>query len=122
MADHVEQAGSRASWALSSVMAGQHFLSDAVRDGPADPAARAHRRGGGAMRVGTGVLLLPLLNPLQVAEEIATLDAITGGRAVLGVGIGYRDVELAGFGVTASRRRSSRRSSTSSSACSPARR
>ena len=52
------------------------------------------------MTIGPGVLLLPLLNPLQVAEEIATLDAITGGRVALGVGIGYRDVELAGFGVT----------------------
>ena len=40
-----------------------------------------------------------LLNPVEVAENAATLDAIAGGRFVLGVGIGYRAVENAAFGV-----------------------
>lgn len=48
----------------------------------------------GSMRIKTSVLLLPLLNPVEVAENIATLDHITHGRLLLGVAIGYREKEL----------------------------
>ena len=51
------------------------------------------------LRLNAGVLLLPLLSPLHVAEEFATLDVITNGRIILGVGLGYRDVEFKAFGV-----------------------
>ena len=50
------------------------------------------------MRVGAGILLLPLLNPVEVAEQAATLDVVTGGRFVLGVGLGYRVEDTAAFG------------------------
>jgi alkanesulfonate monooxygenase SsuD/methylene tetrahydromethanopterin reductase-like flavin-dependent oxidoreductase (luciferase family) len=53
----------------------------------------------GDMRVGAGILLLPLLNPVEVAEHAATLDVVTGGRFVLGVGLGYRAEENAALGV-----------------------
>jgi alkanesulfonate monooxygenase SsuD/methylene tetrahydromethanopterin reductase-like flavin-dependent oxidoreductase (luciferase family) len=55
------------------------------------------------MTVGTAILLLTLLNPVEVAENAATLDAIAGGRFVLGVGFGYREVENAAFGVARGR-------------------
>ena len=58
------------------------------------------------MQLVTGVLLLPLLHPVQLAEELATLDALSGGRLVVGVGQGYRDVEFDAFGVDRSERRS----------------
>jgi alkanesulfonate monooxygenase SsuD/methylene tetrahydromethanopterin reductase-like flavin-dependent oxidoreductase (luciferase family) len=45
------------------------------------------------MTVGTGVILLPLHHPVTLAEELATLDVVTGGRLVVGLGLGYRDVE-----------------------------
>ena len=51
------------------------------------------------MTMGTSVMLLPMLNPLDVAEQVATLDAITGGRFILGAGLGYREAELRGAGV-----------------------
>jgi len=54
----------------------------------------------GAMRVKTSMLLLPLLNPVDVAENAATLDHITHGRLDLGVAIGYREAELAAAGLT----------------------
>ena len=38
----------------------------------------------------TSVLLLPLLNPVDVAEQAATLDHIAEGRFILGIGLGYR--------------------------------
>ena len=51
------------------------------------------------MRMGTAVLLLPMLNPVLLAEEAATLDQLTDGKFVLGVGLGYRDGEFAAMGI-----------------------
>jgi alkanesulfonate monooxygenase SsuD/methylene tetrahydromethanopterin reductase-like flavin-dependent oxidoreductase (luciferase family) len=51
------------------------------------------------MRMGTAVLLLPMLNPVLLAEEAATLDHLTDGKFVLGVGLGYRDSEFAAMGI-----------------------
>lgn len=48
----------------------------------------------GTMRLKTSVLLLPLLNAVEAAENIATLDYLTHGRLTLGVAIGYREEEL----------------------------
>ncbi len=53
----------------------------------------------GDMEIGTDVLLLPLYHPVHVAEMVATLDQICGGRFSLGVGLGYRDVESDSVGV-----------------------
>ncbi|HSX79092.1 MAG TPA: LLM class flavin-dependent oxidoreductase, partial [Candidatus Saccharimonadia bacterium] len=53
----------------------------------------------GTMRLKTSVLLLPLLNPVEVAENIATLDHITHGRLDLGVALGYREEELQAVGL-----------------------
>lgn len=53
----------------------------------------------GSMQVGTGILLLPFFHPIQIAEEFATLDQLSGGRMILGVGAGYRDNEFKAFGV-----------------------
>jgi alkanesulfonate monooxygenase SsuD/methylene tetrahydromethanopterin reductase-like flavin-dependent oxidoreductase (luciferase family) len=46
----------------------------------------------------TGVLLTPLLNPVQVAEDVATLDHICRGRLIFGVGLGYRPEEFEAAG------------------------
>ena len=54
----------------------------------------------GEMRLMTGIVLLPLHNPLQMAEDVATLDQITKGRVVFGVGLGYRETELEAAGAT----------------------
>jgi alkanesulfonate monooxygenase SsuD/methylene tetrahydromethanopterin reductase-like flavin-dependent oxidoreductase (luciferase family) len=56
------------------------------------------------LRLNAGVLLLPLYSPLHVAEEFATLDVISRGKIILGVGLGYRDVEFKAFGVPRSQR------------------
>lgn len=53
----------------------------------------------GEMRVGTGILLLNLHNPVYTAETIATLDVLAKGNFIFGVGLGYRDVEFDAFKV-----------------------
>jgi alkanesulfonate monooxygenase SsuD/methylene tetrahydromethanopterin reductase-like flavin-dependent oxidoreductase (luciferase family) len=54
----------------------------------------------GRIRLKTSMLLLPLLNPVDVAENVVTLDHITHGRLDVGVAIGYREKELASAGLT----------------------
>src|SRR3984893_18582657 len=61
----------------------------------------AHAQG---MTIGPNILILPLLNPMHVAEEAATLDVLTGGNYILGVGLGYRQPEVDGFGISLSER------------------
>src|SRR5271165_5879175 len=52
------------------------------------------------MTVGGNILLLPLLSPVHVAEEAATLDVLSGGKFILGVGLGYREGEFDAFGIS----------------------
>ena len=78
---------------------GQHFLLDEFQAlQPAIAAARLAAETG-SMRVGITIYLLPLLNPVAVAEEAASLDVITGGRFIFGIGLGYREAEDAAFGL-----------------------
>jgi probable F420-dependent oxidoreductase len=49
--------------------------------------------------LGTGVLLLAQRNPVHLAKEVATLDRLSGGRMVLGIGVGYLDAEFRAVGV-----------------------
>ncbi|HEY5299966.1 MAG TPA: LLM class flavin-dependent oxidoreductase [Acetobacteraceae bacterium] len=52
------------------------------------------------LRLLTGVVLLPMHKPLDLAEQLATLDVMSGGKLIFGAGIGYRDVEFKAFGTT----------------------
>jgi probable F420-dependent oxidoreductase len=51
------------------------------------------------LRLGTGVVILPQRHPLYVAKEMATLDVLSHGRAILGVGIGWLQEEFEAVGV-----------------------
>jgi probable F420-dependent oxidoreductase len=56
------------------------------------------------MQLGTGIVILPQRNPLVLAKQAASLDVLSGGRLVLGVGAGYLASELAALGVPMSER------------------
>jgi alkanesulfonate monooxygenase SsuD/methylene tetrahydromethanopterin reductase-like flavin-dependent oxidoreductase (luciferase family) len=56
-------------------------------------------------RLGTAVSVLPLHNPLRVAEEYAFIDQLSGGRLDLGVGRGYQPSEFARYGLNVSENR-----------------
>jgi len=57
------------------------------------------------MYLGTSIFLLPLHSPVMVAEYIATLDNLSGGKVLFGVGQGYRDSEFNSFGIDKRQRR-----------------
>ena len=56
------------------------------------------------IRIGTGVTLLPLYDPIHVAEETTVVDLVSGGRLIFGIAPGYRPEEFAGFGQQRERR------------------
>ena len=87
-----------AGW--DSLFSGQHYLNegDSQQLQLVPFLARLQAEAGG-MTIGLGVLLLNLHNPVYVAETVASLDVICGGRLVFGVGLGYREVEFDAFRV-----------------------
>ena len=56
----------------------------------------AHTR---AIRLGTGILLLPQHQPLILAKELASLDVLSGGRLMVGIGVGWSEAEFEALGV-----------------------
>lgn len=89
---------------LHSLWVPEHHFDPGATSAPlatlAAIAARTRR-----IRLATTSLLLPLHHPLRLAAEIASLDAISGGRALIGLGRGFRANVFAAFGVDTSVKR-----------------
>ena len=56
----------------------------------------AHTR---TVRLGTGIIILPQRNPLVLAKALASLDVLSGGRLIVGVGAGYLEPEFRALGI-----------------------
>ena len=66
-----------------------HFAEDGYFSSPIVAATGLASRTS-KIRIGTGILLLPLHNPISVGEDVAVADIISNGRFILGVGYGWR--------------------------------
>jgi len=51
------------------------------------------------VRLGTGIIILPQRNPVVLAKQLASLDVVSGGRLIFGMGVGYLEPELRAIGV-----------------------
>src|SRR2546422_4580249 len=90
--EHVEQVRLARAVGFTSVWASQHYLSDPFTYfQPIPTLARVAAEAPG-MTLGTGCLLLPLHHPVEIAEQLATLDVITAGRLLFCGGPCDRDV------------------------------
>ena len=93
LGDLAEPLGFDSLWALE-----HHFTGYAMSPAPAQLlsyyAGRTRR-----ITLGTAVIVLPWHDPVRVAEEIALLDVISGGRCIFGFGRGAASVEYGGFRV-----------------------
>lgn len=97
--DHIEQTRAVRDAGFHAVWVGQHYLTHPDQFFQTTPLLARLAAEAGDMTIGTNLLLLPLYNPIDVAEQYATMDVIANGRLILGVGLGYRQQEYDAFGV-----------------------
>jgi alkanesulfonate monooxygenase SsuD/methylene tetrahydromethanopterin reductase-like flavin-dependent oxidoreductase (luciferase family) len=103
-AEHAEQVRVARQAGFDGVVMGHHLsYGPAVWFPPLVALARLAPDAEG-MAIGTCMLVLPLCNPVQVAEEAALLDVLSGGRLVLGVAPGWQQAESRAAGVDHGRR------------------
>ncbi|MFN0073134.1 MAG: LLM class flavin-dependent oxidoreductase [Chloroflexota bacterium] len=95
----IEQVRLARELGFDTIVAAQHYLSHPHQMLQPIPLLARLAAETGEMRLATCILLLPLLNPVDIAEQLATLDIISHGRLAIGVGLGYRDEEFDAFGV-----------------------
>lgn len=98
-AEHVEQVRVARQAGFDGVVIGHHLsYGTAVWFPPLVALARLAAEAG-EMAIGTCMLVLPLFNPVHVAEQAALLDVLSGGRLVLGVAPGWNEAEYRAAGV-----------------------
>ncbi|MDA0646127.1 LLM class flavin-dependent oxidoreductase, partial [Nonomuraea ferruginea] len=81
------------------MVAGQHFLGTELRYYQPVPYLTYLHGAAPRMTAVTGIMLLSMANPVDLAEQIATLDVVTDGRCVFGAGLGYSEREFRAFGI-----------------------
>lgn len=83
---------------FSSIFAPHHYLTQPMRMFQTNILLARLAAEAGDMRMGPGIWLMGMTNPVQIAEEAATMDWIAPGGYVLALGLGYREEEFAAFG------------------------
>ncbi len=93
-AERAEQVGFEYFWITE-----QHFLAEIGHDPASDMFLAALSQRTKTLRMGLGVLLLPIHHPFMTAERVGTLDVLSNGRVEFGTGRGTTNYILDGFGV-----------------------
>lgn len=95
----LEQAEAADRLGFSAALTTEHKYSDEYFGSPLHLAyaiaARTRR-----VKVGTAIAIAPLYNPVELAQDAAMLDQLSGGRAWLGLGVGYMPVDYSTVGVS----------------------
>jgi probable F420-dependent oxidoreductase len=93
-----------------SLWAGEHVVVPSPRVDPSpmepdepilDPLVALAHLAGRTERIllGTGVIILPQRNPVVLAKQVASLDVLSGGRLIVGIGVAYLEPEMTAIGV-----------------------
>lgn len=93
----LEQADCAKKSGFDSLWAAQHHVTDTEQMFQPLPLLARFSGDFPGMTLGTSSLLLSLLNPVDVAEQVANIDILCGGKFILGVSIGYREKEFQAF-------------------------
>jgi alkanesulfonate monooxygenase SsuD/methylene tetrahydromethanopterin reductase-like flavin-dependent oxidoreductase (luciferase family) len=97
--DLLEQVRLAQAVGFRSIVAPQHYLPAPLQMLQPLPLLARMAAEADKMRLIAGIILLSLQNPVALAEDVGTLDAICNGQFTLGVAVGYRQPEFQAFGV-----------------------
>jgi alkanesulfonate monooxygenase SsuD/methylene tetrahydromethanopterin reductase-like flavin-dependent oxidoreductase (luciferase family) len=95
----IEQVCTARRSGFASLWVPQHYATQPMQMLAPIPMLAWLQREAQGMIIGPNILIMPLHNPIHVAEDAVTLDLLSGGRYVLGIGIGYREAEFNAFGI-----------------------
>ncbi len=98
-AEMIEQVRLIKQVGFDSIWSGEHHVTDGFHYYPLLSMLTRLSAEAEGLELGTNIVLLPLHNPMELAEIGAFLDVITGGKFNLGVGLGYRPEEFAMYGI-----------------------
>ncbi|MFT5391867.1 MAG: alkanesulfonate monooxygenase SsuD [Gammaproteobacteria bacterium] len=85
---------------FTCITKGSHYASAPLQDFQQIPFLSRLAAEVPSCRLNAGIVLLSLHKPLDIAEQIATLDVMSKGKAIFGCALGYREVEFLAFGTT----------------------
>ena len=96
----MEQARLANELGFASITKGSHYSAYPLQDFQQLPFLARVAVEAPDLRLNAGIVLLSLHKPLDLAEQLASIDVMSGGRLIFGAGLGYREVEFRAFGST----------------------
>ena len=99
-AELMEQARLASKLGFDSFIKASHYSTRPLQDFQQIPFLARLTAEAPNLRLIAGIVLLSLHKPLDLAEQFATLDIMSGGKVVFGAALGYREVEFKAFGTT----------------------
>ena len=94
----MEQARLADRLGYASLTNGMHYSSAPYQDLQQLPFLSRVMAEAPNLRLNFGIILLSLHKPLDIAENLATVDVMSGGKVIFGAALGYREVEFLAFG------------------------